>query len=142
MPGLGQAYNKKYYKIPIIYAGLGGFGYLFVKNNMQYNNYKNALILSQDTAVNKGYYSVDGIKYSTTQLQTQKLYYKKFRDLGVIGMGIIYLLNIIDANVDGHLQTFDVSDNLSLHIQPWQKNISTASTNKMVYGLSLTLNFK
>jgi len=142
VPGLGQAYNKKYWKIPIIYAGIGGFGYLFYVNNTRYNNYRQALIQSQDTATNKGYAIIEGINYSTTQLQIQKNQYKKNRDFSAIGIGIFYLLNIIDANVDGHLQTFDVSDDLSLHIQPWQKNIKMGNTAKTAYGLSLTLNFK
>jgi hypothetical protein len=143
LPGLGQAYNKKYWKIPIIYSGIGGFGYLFYINNTKYNNYRQALIKSQDTATNKGYAIIDGINYSTSQLQTQKLYYKKFRDFGVIGIAIIYLLNIVDANVDGHLQTFDVSDDLSLRINPWQNTISIGNLkNKTVYGLSIKLNFR
>ncbi len=143
LPGLGQAYNKKYWKIPIIYAGIGGFGYLFYVNNTKYNNYRQALIKSQDTATNKGYAIVNGINYSTTQLQTQKNQYKKNRDFGAIGIGIIYLLNIIDANVDGHLRTFDVSDDLSLQIDPWQYRYLVGNSNyKTACGVSLKLNFK
>lgn len=142
LPGLGQAYNKKYWKIPIIYAGFGGFGYLFYVNNAKYNDYRQALIKSQDTSTNKGYAVIDGINWSTDQLQRQKNQYKKHRDQGIIGMAFIYLLNVIDANVDGHLKTFDVSDDLSLNIEPWQNSHIVNSEYKMSYGLSLKINFK
>lgn len=141
LPGLGQAYNKKYWKIPIIYAGFGGFGYLFYVNNRKYNDYRQALIKSQDT-INKGYAVIDGINWSTDQLQRQKIQYKKHRDQGLIGMAFIYLLNIIDANVDGHLKTFDVSDDLSLNIEPWQNTPIYNPEYKISYGLSLRINFK
>jgi len=142
LPGLGQAYNKKYWKIPIFYAGIGGFGYLFYANNIKYNTYRSALLLSQES-LSGGYATVDNISWSTTQLQTQKQIYKKRRDFGAIGIGIIYLLNIIDANVDGHLKTFDVSDDLSLNIDPWQNEYSLGNFQYITaYGLTLKLNFK
>ncbi|MBA2611514.1 MAG: hypothetical protein H0U95_06060 [Bacteroidetes bacterium] len=140
IPGLGQVYNKKYWKVPIIYAGIGGFGYMFLSNNTKYNDYRTGLIAS----VNHGDSSqaVYGKYYSQTQLQTQKLYYRKYRDFAIIGIGIIYLINIIDANVDAHLRTFDVSDDVSLQIDPWQNTYSTASGLHMATGLSIKLNFK
>ncbi|MBA3664597.1 MAG: hypothetical protein H0W61_10360 [Bacteroidetes bacterium] len=139
IPGLGQAYNGKYWKIPVIYAGLGGLGYFFYVNNTHYNNYRAALIQSQ---VDGGTAVVDGRVYSTSQLQTQKLYYRKFRDFAGIGIAALYILNIIDANVDAHLKTFDVSDDLSLSVDPWQGSYSTARGYKTVTGISIKLNFK
>ena len=140
IPGLGQAYNKKYWKIPIIYAGLGGFGYMFLSNNTKYNDYRKGLIAS----VNHGDSSqmVYGDYYSQSQLQSQKLYYRKYRDFAVIGFSIVYIINIIDANVDAHLRTFDVSDDLSLQVDPWQNVYRTASGYKTATGISLKLNFK
>ena len=134
LPGLGQAYNKKYWKVPIIYAGLIGFGYLFVTNNSKYTQYRYGVL---------HYYGNDSLAvaktgYTGSQLATLKNDYKKSRDLGLIGMGIIYVLNIIDANVDGHLRTFDVSDDLSLQIDPWQNYYRGRST----MGISVKLNFK
>ncbi len=136
LPGLGQIYNKKYWKVPIIYAGLGGFGYMFYTNNNKYNYYRAALLYSVD---NGGYAIADNRTYATDQLQTLKINYKKFRDFSVIGIGIFYLINIIDANVDAHLKTFDVSDDLSINIDPWQ---TISSEGKFVTGLSIKLNFK
>lgn len=140
LPGLGQAYNKKYWKIPIVYAGLGGFGYMFLSNNTKYNDYRKGLIAS----VNNGdsSQSVYGVNYSQSQLQSQKLYYRKYRDFAVIGFSIVYIINIIDANVDAHLRTFDVSDDLSLRVDPWQNLYRTASGYKTATGISLKLNFK
>ena len=139
LPGLGQAYNKKYWKIPIVYAGLGGFGYMFLTNNKQYNLYRTNV---------RAYYDEDSTtipsltNFSGDQLQTQKLYYRKFRDFAAIGFSIVYLINIIDANVDAHLRSFDVSDDVSLQIDPWQNTYKTSSGYRMATGLSFKLTFK
>ena len=138
LPGLGQAYNKKYWKIPVIYAGIGGLGYLFAFNNKEYNFYRKNLIADNDSdpATN------NETRYSSEQLQTLKNQYKKSRDLAAIGISLIYLLNIIDANVDAHLKTFDVSDDLSIHIDPWQSVYMNQNSYKVASGLSLKINFK
>ena len=139
LPGLGQAYNKKYWKIPIIYAGIGGFGYMFLNNNKQYNLYR-----SNVRAYNDGdSTTVPSMpQYSSDQSQILKLEYRKFRDFAVIGFSIIYLINIIDANVDAHLKTFDVSDDLSIHISPWQNTYRTSNGYKMAAGFSVKFNLK
>ncbi len=132
VPGLGQAYNRRYWKIPVIYAGLAGFSYYFYINNGPYNDYRRAL---RESDTGPGYATVAGVTYSTENLQILKNDYKRQRDLGAIGIMAIYLLNIIDANVDAHLRTFDVSDDLSLNINPWLNG------NKSI-GLSLHLTLK
>ena len=139
LPGLGQAYNKKYWKIPIIYAGLGGFGYMFLTNNKQYNLYRaNVIAYNDDDPL-----TVPSLpEYSSDQSQVLKLYYRKNRDFAVIGFSLIYLINIIDANVDAHLRTFDVSDDLSIHLDPWQSTYKTNSGYRAATGLSVKLNFK
>lgn len=137
-PGLGQAYNKKYWKLPVIYAGLGGFGYMFVTNNKQYNYFRKNLIAVYDNNPN----TVNQTVYSGEDLKIYKDDYKKSRNFGVIGFVAIYLVNIIDANVDGHLKTFDVSDDLSLSIDPWQQQMFRDKGYKTAMGLSLKINFK
>ena len=138
LPGLGQAYNKKYWKIPIIYAGLGGFGYMFIINNQQYNIYRSNVIAYNDSDPA----TVPNLpEYSSDQSQTLKLQYRKYRDFAVIGFSLIYLINIIDANVDAHLKTFDVSDDLSLYIDPWQTTYQANAGYKTAVGLSLKLKF-
>lgn len=138
LPGLGQAYNKKFWKIPVIYAGLGGFGYMFVSNNVEYNYYRKHLISEYDddsTTINSSGYSGD-------QLKILKAQFRRYRDIGMIGMGLIYIFNIIDANVDGHLKTFDVSDDLSIHVDPWQNSYRSDKGYRMATGLSVRINFK
>lgn len=138
LPGLGQAYNKKYWKIPIIYAGLAGFGYMFSVNNDEYNYYRENLIAVNDEDPN----TTNETTYSSDQLQTLKNQYKKNRDLAIIGFALIYFLNIMDANVDAHLKTFDVNNDLSLHLDPWQSMYIYNNGYKVACGVSLTLNFK
>lgn len=138
LPGLGQAYNKKYWKLPIIYAGLGGFTYMFITNNEQYKFYRKNLIALNDDDPNTD----NTTRYSSDQLQVQKVAYRKNRDFAAIGIAVIYILNIIDANVDAHLKTFDVSDDLSIHVRPWQTIYSTGLGYKGAAGFSVKLNFK
>ncbi len=136
LPGLGQVYNKKYWKVPIVYAGLGAFIYMFHTNNEQYHFYRNGLLkVVRDTSIK----TVNGL--SQDQLQTQKLYYKKYRDFSVIGIAAVYLLNIIDANVDAHLKSFDVSDDLSIEFKPWINNYGLIGSN-ISGGLTIKLKFK
>lgn len=138
LPGLGQAYNRKYWKIPIIYAGMGGCGYLFYINNSQYQEVRKYLRAEYDEdslTINTSDYTGDG-------LAAEKARLKKNRDFSALGVFIFYILNVIDANVDAHLKTFDVSDDLSMHIGPWQTVTRTAYGSKIVPGLSIKLNFK
>lgn len=139
-PGLGQIYNRKYWKAPIIYAGLGGFGYMLVTNQQQYDFYSANLRYS--TSTDPATVAKNTTGYSTDQLYTLKIQYRKYRDIGIIGCAIIYLVNIIDANVDAHLKTFDVSDNLSMRIKPFSNFAQTGTGMSMQSGLSIQLNFK
>lgn len=138
LPGLGQAYNKKYWKLPIIYGGLAGFGYMFYKNNTEFIYFKKNVIAAYDNDPSTGY----DLHYSPEQLQTQKLYYKKYRDFAIIGLGIIYIVNLVDANVDAHLRTFDVSDDLSLNVEPWCELMNIGSRVGTATGISLKFKFK
>lgn len=139
LPGAGQVYNKKYWKVPIVYAGLGGFGYMFGFYNSQYNvarKYLKAEYDGDSTTVNDTGLSGD-------QLLVYKTKYRKFRDISVIGLAAVYVLNIIDANVDAHLKTFDVSDDLSLEIKPWEGlQIDPDGSFLVAGGISFKLKFK
>jgi len=135
LPGLGQIYNRKYWKAPIIYAALGGLGYWGVTNQIKYKYYSDNLTALHDDDVN----TINETLYSSDQLVTQKRYYRKYRDYAIIAGALVYLINIIDANVDAHLKTFDVSDDLSLQVNPYS---SFDYNNKLQAGLSLKLKFK
>jgi hypothetical protein len=135
LPGLGQIYNKKYWKAPVIYAALGGLGYWGVTNQIKYKYYSTNLKADNDDDPN----TVNATLYSSDQLITQKKYYQKYRDISIMLGALVYLVNIIDANVDAHLRTFDVSDDLSLQLNPYS---NLDYNNKLQAGLSLKLKFK
>lgn len=137
LPGLGQAYNKKWWKVPIVYAGIGGFGYLFYTNQQNFNFYGKNLKYENDGDPN----TINETKYDSDQLLTLKNDYRKYRDLGIIGCVVIYALNIVDANVDAHLKTFDVSDDLSLQIKPYSNFYSFNNSSGFQTGITLNLRF-
>lgn len=135
LPGLGQAYNKKYWKIPIIYAVLGGLTYWGVSNHNDYKFYSNNLkaIYDDDPSTN----NTSG--YSSDNLVYLKRTSKKYRDMAILLGALVYGLNIIDANVDAHLKTFDISDDLSMKIKPYG---NLDYNNNFQTGLTIKLNFK
>lgn len=135
LPGLGQIYNQKYWKAPVIYLALGGIAYWGITNHNEYKYYSNNLRAENDDDPN----TLNQTRYSSDQLISQKNYYKKFRDMSIIFGSLVYALNIIDANVDAHLKTFDVSDDLSLQIKPYS-NINY--NNTLQTGLTVKLKFK
>jgi hypothetical protein len=139
LPGLGQAYNKKFWKIPIVYAALAAGSYLLYYENSQYQQYHSELLYRYKH--NQTHSDSSLTNFSTDNLYSQKLVYEKYRDFSIVGVVIIYALNVIDASVDGHFKTFDVSDNLSMTIKP--KTFFCAQNPFNVgAGLSLSLTFK
>lgn len=116
LPGLGQYYNRKYWKIPILYAGGGLLFYFIRDNNQAYKRYRNALEIRRDTN-NMELDQYVGI-YNSTQLQTLRDGRRRDRDFTVILSVLAYIINILDAYVDAHLMEFDMSDDLTLKIQP------------------------
>ncbi len=132
LPGAGQVYNKKAWKVPIIYAGLGASAYFFVQNYNDYQFYRTNLIaLNDDDAT-----TVNTTPYSTSDLIDLKQGSRNRRDISAVAFVGVYLLNLIDANVDAHLSTFDVSDNLTMRLSPVFPN------GQMVAGLSFRIHFK
>lgn len=113
LPGLGQAYNHKYWKIPIIYAGLGTMAYFIIYNQQHYNTYESALKTRTNGGIDQ-YYNI----YSSTDLVTIRDYYHRYRDLSVIGAAVFYVLNVVDAEVDAQMFTFNVDDDLSMRVSP------------------------
>lgn len=146
LPGLGQAYNKKYWKIPIIYAALGGMGYLVSREYNFYQEYHKELLLRYsygDTVAKYTTHHPDPklINLTTADINIRKLFYKKYLDYSVLGLIAVYGLNIIDATIDAHFKAFDVSDNLSLRIKP--KPLYIAQNRFGIgAGISILLVFK
>ncbi len=115
LPGAGQVYNKKYWKIPILYGGIAVTGYFLNDNLKNIDKYKEAYISSTDGDPNTN----NDTGFSNDQLLDLIDTYKSWRDLSYISFAVIYALNIIDANVDAHLFYFDVSDDISLNVMPY-----------------------
>lgn len=135
LPGLGQAYNKKYWKLPVIYVGAAGLSYLINFEQTNYIKYRTAYKyrIDGDPLTIDNYVG----KYTDESLNNLQTFYHRYRDLSVIAAATLYLLNIIDASVDAHLFTFDVSDDLSFKIHP--ALINTAHSNQFITGLSFVI---
>jgi hypothetical protein len=132
LPGLGQTYNKKYWKIPIIYAGMGVSIYYLQDNLQKVKNYKQDYLNATDD--DPGTINLSG--YSPGDLQALVGQHKKWRDYSYLALSAIYLLQIVDANVDAHLFRFDVSEDLSLHILP-SFNLTAQPTASVRFCLKL-----
>ncbi|VAV82761.1 FIG00649665: hypothetical protein [hydrothermal vent metagenome] len=143
LPGLGQAYNKKYWKIPLVYAALGTGIYFYIDNNNQYNRYRDAFKNRLAGFDNDEFWGTDinDNPLSTPNISNDGLIraqrtLKRNKELSLLITIGIYALNIIDANVDAHLLQFNVDDNLALKPH-FNFNEFDATTN-----LGLTLNFQ
>lgn len=115
-PGAGQIYNRKYWKTPIVWAGLGVSAYFIVENTKQYRRYKDAYIALVDndpTTIDE----FNGTVSSDRVLDVVDTY-RRWRDLSYIAIGAVYALNIIDASVDAHFVRFDVSPDLTMDLGP------------------------
>jgi hypothetical protein len=112
LPGLGQAYNEKYWKIPIVYAGLGISTFYMLKNRDSLRKRQDALNLLSDNDSNTNpakYYS----SIPLASLKAQRAYYRTNRDYSIIAMAAFYIINIIDATVDAHFYKFNIDKPLA-----------------------------
>jgi len=149
LPGLGQAYNKKYWKVPLVYAGFGSIGYFIGWNNNHYKTMRNAYsdLTDSDSETNSyldleasGYYDLEDatdLSNFATALNKQQEYYRRNRDLLIICMVGFYGLNIIDASVDAHFFDFDMSEDLSMNWQPTMQLFNS----KPMYGVTCSFTF-
>ncbi len=120
LPGLGQAYNKKYWKIPVIYAGFGALYYFIQLNGSEYRKFREAynVVALGDTANFTNFEYAIRYNGNLNQLQEGRNYYRRNLELNYIMAGLLYILQIIDASVDANLYDFEVSDDLSLRFDP------------------------
>jgi hypothetical protein len=135
-PGLGQIYNRKYWKLPIVYGALGIATYAAIWNNQQSKIYLDAFY--QQTDPNNPDPDFFGIY---TEAQLIELYYqhRRWQDLSIIIGAVLYGLQILDAYVDAHLYDYDVSDDISLHWQPSLINLGYQSLPALGIGLTLSI---
>jgi hypothetical protein len=113
LPGAGQAYNRKYWKVPIVLGGLGVSYWFIQDNNKEYQRYKNAYL----DVVNGRPDEFNGL-YGDDQLRNVADTYHRWRDLSYVAFGLVYALNIVDASVDGYFVRFDVSKDLTVRAGP------------------------
>ena len=111
IPGAGQFYTEKYWKIPIIYSALITSAYYINDNNDQYKMYKN-------TYLNRMNGHNDNLNYTNSELIILKDYYKRNREISIMLFSLTYLLNIIDASVNAHLFEYEVNEDISLKLEP------------------------
>lgn len=131
-PGLGQIYNRKYWKAPIVYAGVGTSIYFIIDNTQNYRYYRDALIAETDG--NPATINPTGAPASAIRPVMEQ--YRQWIDLSYIALAVVYALQIVDAHVDAHFFQFDVSDDLSASIRP-----TAITTNRVNPGISLSINF-
>ena len=158
VPGLGQIYNRKFWKLPIVYGGLMGCMYAVTWNNRNYQDYstanKDIMIDAEEPnrpveEFHTSWQDFLGIGYDPkewvtntnfqTQLKNRKDYYRRYRDLSIIITVGVYALSIIDAYVDAQLFDFDISPDLSMH---WEPSVTpqTAYSSRS-YGLNCSIKF-
>lgn len=131
IPGLGQAYNRQYWKVPVIYVGLAVAGYFIADNYNNYQSFRKAYI----GRINNPYPTDEYVgKYTTDQLQQLQDGYSRYLNLTVLFTGIGYSLQIVEAITGAHLRNFDVSRDLSLHVSP--------VFTPQYAGVGLVVNFK
>lgn len=151
IPGLGQAYNKKFWKIPIVYGALGGCVYWFCYSNSTFLDYRDGYISFMDKDPTTNFYktmdlrglddygNVTDASLVERELSTYKDAFDRNRSMALLSIVLVYALNIIDASVDAHLFNFDVSEDISMRVDPVIIPAKINSPNQ--YGLAWKIKF-
>jgi hypothetical protein len=146
LPGLGQAYNKRYWKIPLVYAAIGSSAYAYVQNNKVYHKFRDAFKSRRMGFTTDPYYDLNdsGIvigqpDVSDSSLQTAQERAQEARDFSLVLTIGMYALNIIDANVDAHLKQFNVNEDLSVDYRP--DLLINPVTNSPYLGMTINLTY-
>lgn len=131
LPGLGQAYNKKYWKIPLVYGAIGTSMYFYIDNDRKYKDYRNAYKRRLEGYNDDKYQFLDD-----SRLIAGQKFYQRNRDLSALFVVAFYALNIIDANVDAALIQFNVNERLSMKPEIYPNDVTFKP------NVGLTLNYK
>lgn len=145
-PGLGQIYNRRYWKVPIVWAAIGTGVYAYIYNDTEYDRFRAAFKRRRAGFIDDEFYDINnsGIvpgepDLSDEALQDAQERFQRDRDLALVVTIALYALNIVDANVDAHLKQFNVDENLGLDIRPYLDYHPVTSDPN--YGLALTVKF-
>ena len=146
LPGLGQIYNKRYWKLPIVYGALGTGIYAYTFNNNEYNRFRDAFKRRRAGFTDDEFYDINnsGIVPGSPDISDQALQdaqerSQRDRDLALAITIGLYILNIVDANVDAHLKQFNVDEDLALDIKPYLEYIPISTEPQ--YGLAVIVKF-
>lgn len=139
LPGWGQMYNRRWWKVPIIYAGFVGFGYFIAVNHAGYREYDRSVKCKGDSVncVNDPHPEYTSIQ-SVINIREG---FRRYRDLNIIFTGLWYVLNVVDAYVDSHLREFNVTDDLSMDVHP-SLMIDPFRQRSLQAGMTLTLRLR
>lgn len=157
-PGLGQVYNGKYWKLPVIYGGYAGLIYVFGWNNNQYKDffdgyrtiskYETVEQMSKadkdylNNLLNYPYLNLNNFpsRFNSlkTQLKSGKDFYRRSRDMSIIFIAALHVLSIIDASVDANLSDFEINDDLSMRVAPAPMSLGRGP---QVVGINVAFNF-
>ncbi len=152
IPGAGQIYNRKYWKLPIIYGGFIGCTYALLWNQQMYKDYSQAYIdIMDDDPNTASYLKMLPLGYDISGREEQfknifkhkKDFYRRYRDLSIFAFIGVYLISVIDAYVDAQLSTFDISKDLSMKVEPavFQQK-KHLGNNMQAVGLQCSFTFK
>lgn len=154
LPGAGQIYNRKYWKLPIIYGGFVGCAYAMSWNNQMYRDYSQAYLDIMDDDPNTQSYNqflhlgaqidASNIERYKEIFRKRKDRYRRWRDMSMFVMIGVYAFSVIDAYVDASLSEFDISDDLSLRVEPTVINNNQRTRNPLrssTLGLQCSLTF-
>lgn len=154
LPGAGQIYNRKYWKLPIIYGGFVGCAYAMSWNNQMYHDYSQAYLDIMDDDLNTQSYNqflhlgaqidASNIERYKEIFRKRKDRYRRWRDMSMFVMIGVYAFSVIDAYVDASLSEFDISDDLSLRVEPTVINNNQRTRNPLrssTLGLQCSLTF-
>ena len=152
LPGAGQIYNRKYWKLPIIYGGFLGCAYALIWNQQMYRDYSQAYLdIMDDDPRTCSYLDMLPPRYDITGKEEQfknvfkrkKDFYRRYRDLSAFCFVGVYILSVIDAYVDAQLSAFDITPDLSMRIAPTVLGSSPTfgSRSSTAYGVGCSLNF-
>lgn len=138
LPGLGQVYNKKYWKLPLVYGGIVFIGYYIKTYNDLYTEYKGHLFYNLENGLRRESDENPQVDLTTGQLRRIVNESRRERDFMIILMGGMYILQMVDAHVDAHLKEFDLNPRLQVSIEPtMDQNVMTGRTT----GFAVVLRF-
>lgn len=132
IPGGGQIYNGKYWKVPVIYAGFAALTYSVIFNQTEYDRFR---VAYKQSVAKETITDPELVNIPQDMILNTREFYRKNRDLSYIGMFGLFALNLVDAAIDAHLKSFDVGDNLSLRVKP---NVQMSAYGTTATTLNLT----